>query len=315
MHVKRQIFIFLFAMLSADVLQAKTYIEGYQYFMNDTTEEKLPSWEIISTVGLNLTHTLNVNAPKNAPKQGFATTNALDLTTNYIKDKSLFKAYNELHWTFAFFKAKTNAATQNTADQMQTLHDIALSFNIKGVWNINLISKIETPIFTLYESNYLRDYEQLGQAQRFINPYRLALSPGFKYQPQKWLGISISPYSIEFFGLTDQKIADKGQFVQDQEANGHYKLRSTELLGAETNIWITKKIKKIAEINYRINLSSNYFENTFKNGRMGGLFITKLNLYKNISLSHRAALKGNLSQKPFKPFYSQVILISYTFSK
>lgn len=279
----------------------------------DSTE-KTPSWEFSSSLGLNLSHTLNVNAPINAPKQGFATTNTIDLSANYIKENSRFKSQNEFHWAFSFFKASANAATQNTADQVNSLHDFSYSIGKKRVWNVNLIAKAETPIFKLYEGNFLKDYEQLGQVQRFLNPYKYVLSPGIKYQPKKWLGISISPYSVQFFGLTDQKIADKGQHTEEQNPDGHYKLKVNEVLGAETNIWITKKFKRRAEINYRLNISSNYFENTLKNGKMGGIFITKINIIKNLGLTHRATLKGDLAQKPYKPFYNQVVLLAYNLS-
>lgn len=288
---------------------------SFRTFAQDTTEvEKAPSWEKSISLGLNLSHTLNINAPTNAPKQGFSTTDAVDLTLNYIKEKSRFKVQNTLNWTFSFFKSKTNSATRNTADQMQTFHDFSYSFKKGGAWNINLIAKTESPIFRLYEGNYLKDYDQLGQVQRFLNPYRYTLSPGIKYQPNKWLGISISPYSVEFFGLTDQQIADKGQHIEEQESDGHYKKKITTVLGAESNIWIIKKFKKRAEINYKLNISSNYFQNTLKNGKMSGTFITKLNLIKNLSLSHRAMLKGDLAQKPYKPFYNQVLLLAYTLS-
>ncbi len=297
--MKNIIYIILFLVFSETIAQT------------DSTE-KTPKWEFVVGMGFNLSHTLNINAPTNAPKTGFSTTEALDLTANYIKENSRFTAQNELHWTFSFYKSKANSASQNTADQVQTLHDFSYSIKKGGVWNFNLIAKAESQIFKLYEGNYLQDYEQLGQIQRFLNPYKYSLSPGIKYQPNKWLGISISPYSVQFFGLTDQKIADKGQFIEEQNPDGHYKKKVNEVLGAETNIWITKKFKKRAEINYRLNVSSNYFENILKNGKMGGTFITKINIIKNLSLSHRAILKGDLAQKPYKPYYNQVILLAYS---
>lgn len=44
---------------------------------------------------------------------------------------------------------------------------------------------------------------------------------------------------------------------------------------------------------------------------MAGLFITKIKLVKNIYLTHRAELKENFSNCPFKPYYNQSILLSY----
>lgn len=283
-------------------------------FAQTDSTEKTPRWEFATSLGLNLSHTLNLNPPTNAPKQGFGTTNSLDLTANFIKENSRFKAQNEFHWTFSFYKAKANSPTQNTADQAQTLHDYSYSLKKSGSWNVNVIIKTESPIFTLFDEDYLRDYECLGQIQRFLNPYKYTISPGIKYQPKKWIGVSISPYSFQVFGLTDQKIADKGQFIDQQETDGHYKLKIREILGAESNIWITKKFKQRGEISYRINISSNYFENTFKNGKLGGNFITKINLFKGLSLSHRAILKGDFAKKPFKPYYNQVVLLAYSLS-
>ena len=293
-------------LLQAGILSAKISIS------DSVKVEKTPSWETSASLGLSLSHTLNLNPPASAPKQGFSTTDALDLTANYIKENSRLKAQNELHWTFSFFKARASLPTQNTADQVQTLHDFSYSFKKKKAWNINLIAKSESQFFTLYDNNYLKDFTNMGPIQRFLNPYRYTLSPGIKYQPNKFLGISISPYSVDFFGLTDRAIADKGTFIDEKDANNKYKSRIKNVLGAEANIWFTKKIKKRAELTYRLNVSSNYFENILKNGKIGGTFITKVNLVKNLSLTHRAILKGDLAQKPFKPFYNQVILLAYS---
>jgi hypothetical protein len=83
-------------------------------------------------------------------------------------------------------------------------------------------------------------------------------------------------------------------------------------LGAEVNIWYDRKIKKWLDMQYRLGISSDYFNKIAKNGLMDGLFISKFKLIKNVSLSHRAILKGDISQKPFKPYYNQTILLGYS---
>ncbi len=62
---------------------------------------------------------------------------------------------------------------------------------------------------------------------------------------------------------------------------------------------------------YRLGISSDYFSNVATNGLMDGLFITKIKIIKNVYLSHRAIIKGDFASKPFKPYYTQTILLSY----
>jgi hypothetical protein len=274
--------------------------------------EKTPSWEKSISFGLNLSHTLNVNAPTSAPKEGFSTTDAIDAEASYVKEGSRLKFKNEFHWSFSFFKANGSTPMQNTTDALTTFQDLSYSLRKNGKWNVNVVLQTETPIFTQYEGSYLKDYDQLGEIQRFLNPYSFNISPGLKFQPNKDFGISISPYAIKLFGLTDQKIADKGQWITDQNIDGHYKLQNTTRLGAQIVLKFTKKIKKKIILDYGLNLSSNYFENILKNGNMSGQFITKFNLFNGFWISHRATLKGNFADNPFKPYYSQVILLAYT---
>ena len=62
---------------------------------------------------------------------------------------------------------------------------------------------------------------------------------------------------------------------------------------------------------YRLGISTDYFSKVAKNGLMDGLFITKIKIIKNLFLSHRAIIKSNFADKPFKPYYTQTILLSY----
>jgi hypothetical protein len=279
-----------------------------------TAEEKLPNWEKTVVLGISFSHTLNINPPAGTPKQAMQLTNALDLTANYVKETSKVHVINELHWLFTFGKADARSRTLTSADQLLLLHDISYAFKKKGDWNINTIVSAESALFSQYEGNYLKDYQQLGRIQAFLNPFTVTVSPGIKYQPNRDLGISLSPYSVEFYGLMDQFIADKGAFITDRRLDGHYETFRYSRLGAAANIWWKKKINKRFDVNYKYNISSNYFEKLLKNGRMNGLFITNFKIIKGLTLTHRATLKGDMAIKPFKPHYNQVVLLSYALS-
>ena len=283
----------------------------------EPAEEKAPNWEKSLSFGLNVSHTLNINAPSSgSPKSGFGSSNNIGFTLNYIKETSKFKMQNDASWTFAFYKAKKASPTQNTSDIVNFNHDFALAFKKGGDWNVNIIMNEETSGFNIYDENYLRDYNQLGAIQRFLNPYTVTINPGIKYQPTKQFGISLSPYAIQLRGVMDQTIADKDLHFQDIDdrikADGHYKTSFSKTLGASTNIWYKLKVKKFLSLDYKLFLSSNYFENILKNGQMKGQFKTDINLFKGLLLTHIGNLKGNFANNPLKPFYNQVVLLGYS---
>ena len=291
------------------------------YSQTDSTNaEPEIKWEKSFGIGLSLSHTLNVNAPANsAPKEGFGSTISVDAMLNYIKENSRFQMRNDLSWTMALYKANSQIPTQNVSDILLTNHDFALSFQKGGNWYFNLILNTETSILTLFENNYLRDQNALGLIQSFLNPYSITINPGIKYEINKGLGISISPYVLKIRGVTSQSIADKDIFFQDKDnrilLDGHYKKTFQEELGAGLQIWIDKRIGKWLAINYKIIANSNYLENIFKNGTITGQFTTNLFVYKGFGITHKGLLKGNFAQYPFKPFYNQVIVLSYKFVK
>jgi hypothetical protein len=283
-------------------------------------EEVSPSWEKSFGLGLSLSHTLNVNPPANsAPKEGFGSTVSVVATLNYIKESSRFKMLNDLSWTMALYKANGQSPTQNTSDILLTNHDFSFSFKKGGNWYINTIFNTETSVLTLFENNYLQDQNALGAIQSFLNPYAVTINPGIKYETGKGLGISISPYVLKIRGVTSQSIADKDIFFQDKDnrilSDGHYKKSFQEELGAGLQIWYKKKFGKWISIDYKIIANSNYLENVFKNGTITGQFTTNLFIYKGFGITHKGLLKGNFAQSPFKPFYNQVVVLSYQFAK
>ena len=288
--------------------------------VDSTKEEATPSWEKSFGLGLSLSHTLNVNAPaSSAPKEGFGSTVSINAALNYIKKKSRFQMRNDLSWTMALYKANGQIPTQNTSDILLTNHDFSLSFKKGGNWYINTIFNTETSVLSLFENNYLRDQNALGPIQSFLNPYSVTISPGIKYETGNGLEISISPYVLKIRGVISQNIADKDIFFRDQDnrilSDGHYKKMFQEQLGAGLQIWYIKEFGKWLSIDYKIIVNSNYLENIFKNGTLTGQFTTNLFVYKGFGITHKGLLKGNFAQLPFKPFYNQVIVLSYKFAK
>lgn len=278
-------------------------------------EEALPkSWQYIVGIGLNIGNVLEYNSASGPDKKSFSATSALDLGLNYYKEASRFAMTNELHWTIAIQKSELTgtAHIQRATDDLSTLHDFSFTLNKSNKWNINLIAKTSTSVFTIFGGDYFKDYDTLGKIQGFLNPYQVTFSPGIKYQPNDYFRISLSPYSVSLYGLTRQAIANTGFYTQTFDANNNYDRFVYKQLGAELNIWLDKKVKKWLNMQYRLGISSDYFSKIAKNGLMDGLFITKIRIIKNVYLTHRGILKADLAAKPFKPYYNQTVLVSFS---
>jgi hypothetical protein len=277
------------------------------------TEEPVKSYQYSFGLGLNVSNILEFNAPSGPDKKSFSATTTLDLGLDYYKEGNRFAMTNELHWTFAVQKSGISGSDriQRVTDDFTTLHDFSYTLSKNSKWNANIIVKNSTSIFTIYDGDYFKDYNNLGKIQGFLSPYQVVLSPGIKYQPNDYFRLSISPYSVSLYGLTSQQIANTGYYTQTYDTNGDYDLFVFDQLGAELNIWYDRKYKKWLEMQYRLGFSSDYLSNTDINVLMDGMFITKIRIVKNIYLTHRAILKGDLLETPFQPYYKQTILLSF----
>ena len=308
----------------------KLLVDTIQYNRYDTNlvthklfNEKIPAvtenesqpgpYKFTIGIGLNIGNILEFNSASGADKKSFSVTSALDLGLDRYKEGSRFSMTNELHWTVAVQKSGLTSGThiQRATDDISTLHDLSFAINKSNKWNINLIAKTNTSVFTIFDGDFFKDYNNNGKVQGFLSPYEVTFSPGIKYQPNDYFRFSISPYSVSLYGLRSQQIANTGFYTQTIDANNNYTLFVFKQLGAELNIWYDRKIKKWLEMKYRLGISSDYFKNIARNGIMDGLFITKVKLIKNVYLTHRAILKGDFTSKPFKPYYNQTILLSY----
>ncbi len=308
---------------------AKLYVDSISYNKYDSNllshalfntepskgddELHLKPYQFTFAIGLNVGNILEFNSPSGPDKKSFSGTSAIDVGLDYNKEGNRFAMTNELHWTISIQKSGLTSAAhiQRVSDDLITLHDFSFAMNKSNKWNFNLIVKTNTSIFTIFDGDYFKDYNSNGKIQGFLNPYEVTLSPGIKYQPDDYFRLSISPYSISLYGLTNQQIANTGFYTKTFDVNNNYDLFAFKQLGAEINIWYDRKIKKWLEMQYRLGISSDYFSKLAKNGLMNGLFITKVKLVKNVYLSHRAIIKGDFANSPFKPYYNQTILLSF----
>ncbi len=199
---------------------------------------------------------------------------------------------------------------------MTSLHDWSVRNASGDKWNLNFIAKISTPLIRSWQGGLLRrpDNTVVTAIEKPGNPYDVSFAPGFKYIFGKRLNISLSPYALRFYGVTDQAIADQVIYETGgiDEKTGRYRKARTEKKGAELNIWWDWNYKEKFIFEYRFSASSKYTDRLFKEGLFNGFFITKIKLISNLYLTHRGILAGIIEQRPLKPEWRQTVLLSYS---
>jgi hypothetical protein len=297
----------------SNIVQNKIFYKKIKPLPGVITEVQ-KNWQFSFGIGLNLGNILEFNSPSGSDKKSLSGTVSLDAGVNYTKLGSSFASTNELHWLFGLQKAGLSAGAhiQRVSDDINTLHDLSVAIGKTKKWNLNLIAKTATSIFNIYKGDFFSDMYLLGKSQAFLSPYDVTISPGIKWQPDRYLRLSISPYSFNLYGIKSQQVSNTAVFITDMDASGNYKKFLFKRLGAEVNFWYDRKISHWLDVQYRLGISSNYFEKIAKNGLMDGLFITKIKLVKELYLTHRANLRGDFSTTPFRPFYQQSILLSFS---
>lgn len=281
---------------------------------NSQQSPKEKRWHFNSTIGANVSNTMDFNDPYGSPdKKSLALNLSFDFGANYGKPEVKFKMTHELHYMFGLQRSGFTSGTylQRVQDDVNTLHDISIGLGKKNRWNANLIVRANSSFFTIFDGNYFKDITMLGRIQAFASPYKLNVAPGFKYQPNQYLRLSLSPYSFEVFGVKNNEVSTKGIYITDVDASGNFKKTLFKRLGAELNIWYDRNVKQWLEMQYRLGISSDYIEKVGKNGLLDGLFITRVKIFKQIYLTHRATVQNNLAGNFWKPHFNQNIMLSF----
>lgn len=263
--------------------------------------------------GITLGNFLELNNPTSTDKKTFSIASSLDINYRYNKPNAFITMSHELHYTFGVQKESLGNTSnlQRVQDELATLHDISFRIKRNSKWNINLIAKFNTSLFTIYDGEYFTDVNNLGRIKNFLSPYSLSIAPGIKYDASNALKISLSPYSFEMYGVKNTEISNKGIYITDVDGLGNYKKSIIRKQGLEFNFWFDKTVKDWLEMQYRVSINSDYAGGLGKNAIMDGLFLTRAKVLKNIYLTHRATLYNNLAGNLLKPYFTQTIQLSY----
>jgi hypothetical protein len=279
------------------------------------TSTTSPAWKFSSFFSLGLGNNVTINDPSGlADKTSFSLDVGIDAAANYQPTARRFAITNELHYMLGIQKQGLSTANplQVAQDRLNTLHDASWKIGKSSAWNLNTIISISTPLITQFDGNTLHDYNRLGRISGLLSPYEIRLSPGIKFQPNATIRFSASPYSVQLLGVRMNDVAGKGLYITETDAAGNFKKSLINRLGAEINAWYDQQIGDWLQMQYRLTISGNYFEQITRNGKMDVLCITRVKLINNLFLTHRLVVQNSFANRFLKPFLNQNILLSFS---
>ena len=292
------------------------YVKEVLAFKIDSTKkakEAARVWKFPITIGLSLSHTVHsvATAANGGGKEGFVIANSFDIAANYFKKGQKLRMKNKLNWSFGLTLPNLKGTpVQKSSDNFKLFNDISTAFSKNDKWAFNLAINFGTSIFTVYDGNFLSDVRGNGAIRKFLSPYTVSFAPGIKYEPNENFSVSISPYSLNILGVSNNEIAQKGLHIQDTQLDGiTYKNKVIEK-GAQINMAYTGDFKTWWSADYRMVINSAYFDD-LKNGNLDLTLINNFRLSKTIGLQHRFLFLGDFGAIPFSPFFEQMVMISY----
>jgi hypothetical protein len=154
----------------------------------EAVTEVKKNWKFSFGLGLNVGNILEFNSNPGPDKKSFTANSSLDFGLNYAKEGRKFEMTNELHCILGFQKTGITGADhiQRVSDNITSLHDFSSKIGKSKKWDFNLIARSSTTIFNVYDGEYLKDINHLGKIQGFLSPYDVTISPGIKYEPDKY---------------------------------------------------------------------------------------------------------------------------------
>lgn len=172
--------------------------------------------------------------------------------------------------------------------ELQSRVDRHLSKN----WSLSAEMNFRTQLTNGY--SVVGDPDTLTPISRFLAPGYLLVGLGFTYSPNEHLTVYISPATSKMTFVNDQTLADAGAFGVEaaDTVNGQYVAGKTFRyeIGGYLNMTYRKEILKNVDMQYKLDLFSNYLDGQYKYVDVN----TELKLFMKVNSFITASVALNL---------------------
>ncbi|NTV83536.1 MAG: DUF3078 domain-containing protein [Bacteroidales bacterium] len=134
-------------------------------------------------------------------------------SANYTKEK--FTWNNNLNLLYGMVKNQ-DETMKKSDDNIELIsvagHDLSKNWAVTGYMSFR----------SMFSNGYDKDNDTI-RISKFMSPGYLTLSPGFRFKPNDYFYVIISPATAKFTFVTDQTLADQGSFgvtPAEKDTNG-----------------------------------------------------------------------------------------------
>jgi len=134
-------------------------------------------------------------------------------SANYTKEK--FTWNNNLNLLYGMVKNQ-DETMKKSEDNIELIsvagHDLSKNWAVTGYMSFR----------SMFSNGYDKDNDTI-RISKFMSPGYLTLSPGFRFKPNDYFYVIISPATAKFTFVTDQTLADQGSFgvtPAEKDTNG-----------------------------------------------------------------------------------------------
>ncbi len=240
------------------------FVQGIMYAQPDTTmvpvNPKDTAWKIGGNLGLQFTQSSYQNWQAGGVNS-IAGNGLVNIFANY-DDGGVWTWYNRLDLGYGLNFQDT--VFIKTDDRVEFTSRV--DRKISKVWNASALVNFRTQ----FANGYANAGER-GDSIRIsgpMSPGYLVTAVGFTYKPNKKFSAFISPLTSKMTFVQDQRLADAGAFGVDaaDTVNGAYVAGKNfrQEVGGYVNIAYKTPIVKNVDMQFSLNLFSNYLDGQYK---------------------------------------------------
>jgi hypothetical protein len=215
-----------------------------------------------------------------------------NMSLSYQKGKQNFTNWLDLALGYSVIG---EANPMKTDDKIEYIPGYA--YQLSKNWYFSVMGKFSSQFAKGY--NYAVDSSTY--ISKFMAPGYVDLGPGFKYKPNDWFMLNLSPATAAWIIVGDQRLADLGSFgidpaIRDDEGNIiQHADKSKFMFGAKLIAALNKEVAKNITLGTKLELFSDYLDtpqNIMVNWQV--LVGLKVNKWLSVDLSTELLYNDNV---------------------
>ncbi len=252
---------------------------------------KMGNWIMMGKVSLNFSQSSFTNWSAGG-ENSITGIGRYNMSLNYQKGKQNFTNWLDLALGYSIIG---KADPMKTDDKIEYIPGYA--YQLSKNWYFSVMGK--------FSSQFAKGYDYAVDSSvyisKFMAPGYVDIGPGFKYKPNDWFMLNLSPATAAWIIVGDQRLADLGSFgidpaILDTAGNIiQHADKSKFMFGAKLIAAVNKEVAKNITLGTKLELFSDYLDtpqNIMVNWQV--LIGLKVNKWLSVDLSTELLYNDNV---------------------